>query len=66
MLDYKIYKKDFKKDKNKKIIVKIFDKKNYYIITTLQAIEDYKKNFFLAYDKMSYNKSVLLKYLEEV
>lgn len=66
MLDYKIYKKDFKKDKNKKIIVKIFDKKNYYIITTLQAIEDYKKTFFLAYDKMSYNKSVLLKYLEEV
>lgn len=66
MLDYKIYKKDLKKDKNKKIIVKIFDKKNYYIITTLQAIEDYKKNFFLAYDKMAYNKSVLLKYLEEV
>lgn len=63
MLDYKIYKKDFKKDKNKKIIVKIFDKKNYYIITTLQAIEDYKKTSFLAYDKMSYNKNVLLKYL---
>ena len=66
MLDYKIYKKDLKKDKNKKIIVKIFDKKNYYIITTLQAIEDYKKTYFLAYDKMAYNKSVLLKYLEEV
>ena len=66
MLDYKIYKKDLKKDKNKKIIVKIIDKKNYYIITTLQSIEDYKKNYFLAYDKMAYNKSVLLKYLEEV
>lgn len=66
MLDYKIYKKDLKKDKNKKIIVKIFDKKNYYIITTLQAMEDYKKTYFLPYDKMAYNKSVLLKYLEEV
>lgn len=49
MIDYKIYKKDLKKSKNDKIIVTIWQNcKKAYIITTLQAIEDYKKNWIFA------------------
>ena len=67
MLDFKIYKKDLKKDKTEKIIVTIWESynKKYYIITTLQAIEDYKKLGFLAYDKSSKYKTALLKILEK-
>lgn len=64
MIDFKIYKKDLSKNKTNKIIVKIWgNNKTYYIITTLQAIEDYKKTGFWAYDKMAYNKNILKKYL---
>lgn len=64
MIDFKIYKKDLNKSKTDKIIVKIWDNnKTYYIITTLQAINDYKKTGFLAYNKMAYNKKILENYL---
>lgn len=64
MIDFKIYKKDLNKNKLDKIIVKIWDNnKIYYIITTLQAIEDYKKTGFLAYNKMAYNKNILMKFI---
>jgi hypothetical protein len=64
MIDFKIYKKDLNKNKLDKIIVKIWDNnKIYYIITTLQAIDDYKTTGFLAYDTMAYNKKILENYL---
>ena len=64
MINFKIYKKDLNKNKLDKIIVKIWDNnKTYYIITTLQAIDDYKKTGFLAYDKWASNKKILEYYL---
>lgn len=66
MIDYKIYKKDLKKSKNDKIIVTIWENcKKAYIITTLQAIEDYKKTGFLPYDKKTYYKKMACKLLEK-
>lgn len=66
MIDYKIYKKDQNKNKFDKIIVTIWEgyKKKYYIITTLQAIEDYKKLGFLAYDFKTHYKTFALAALE--
>lgn len=67
MIDYKIYKKDLKKGKTEKIIATIWESynKKYYIITTLQAIEDYKKLGFLAYEKSSNYKKTLIKILKK-
>lgn len=64
MIDYKIYKKDQNKNKLDKIIVTIWEgyNKKYYIITTLQAIEDYKKTGFLPYDfKTNYKTTAIEK-----
>lgn len=68
MIDYKIYKKDLKKNKTDKIIVTVWEgyNKKYYIITTLQAIEDYKKTGFLAYDTRTHYKTFALALLEEL
>ena len=67
MIDCKIYKKDLKKDKNEKIIVAVQEEycKKYYIITTLQAIEDYKKTGFLAYDTKSHYKTIIQSILND-
>lgn len=66
MIDYKIYKKDQNKNKLDKIIVTIWEgyNKKYYIITTLQAIEDYKKTGFLPYDYKTHYKTFALAALE--
>lgn len=68
MIDYKIYKKDLKKDKNEKIIVTVQEGccNKYYIITTLQAIEDYKRTGFLAYDTKSHYKTIIQSILTDL
>ena len=64
MISYKIYKKDLKKGKTEKIIVALWiGSKKSYILTTLQAIEDYKKTGCLVYDKEAYRKCALTRYL---
>lgn len=66
MLDYRINKKDMEKNKLDKIIVTIYEnKKRNYIITTLQALEDYKKTGFLPYDKGFVRKNAAIEYLKK-
>lgn len=58
-MDIKIYKKDKNRDQNEKIIVKVCDVVNFWIITTKNAIDDYMKTGSLIYDAKSSNFAII-------